>query len=180
MQLDLTHNYFEMFDLPVDFRVDQTLLHDNHQMLQSAFHPDRYINSTEQEKRLAVQQAALINEAYETLHDPVKRARYMLEVSGLELNDDHETTSDTEFLMEQIELREEMDECRTCGDPMRCCDHITGKLDQRSREFSSQFDTYFKQGELEKARQISKKMQFVHRILEQLDEYQLELETDLL
>jgi len=114
------------------------------------------------------------------LKNPVKRARYMLEVSGLEMNDDHETTSDTVFLMEQIELREEMDECRSCKDPMRCCDHITGKLDQRSKEFSTNFISLYQQGYLEQARQVSKKMQFVERILEQIDEYQLKLEDDIL
>jgi len=179
MKVDITQNYFELFGLPVDFQIDETLMHDNHQKLQLVFHPDRFINGTEQEKRLAVQKAAWINEAYEILKDPVKRARYMLEVGGLELNDDHETTGDTAFLMEQIELREEMDQCRSCTDPMRCCDHITGKLDQRSKEYSTDFESFYEKGELEEAKQVSKKMQFVQRILEQIDEYQLELENDL-
>ncbi|MCP4076464.1 MAG: Fe-S protein assembly co-chaperone HscB [Gammaproteobacteria bacterium] len=180
MQVDITQNYFELFGVPVDFHLDKDVLHAAHLKLQAAFHPDRFINGTEQEKRLAVQKAAWINEAYEVLKNPVKRARYMLEVSGLEMNDDHETTSDTAFLIEQIELREEMDECRSCKDPMRCCDHITGKLDQRSKEFSTSFISLYQQGYLEQARQVSKKMQFVERILEQIDEYQLELEDDIL
>jgi len=179
MQVDINQNYFELFGLAVDFQIDENLMHSNHQKLQSAIHPDRYVNGTDQEKRLAVQKAAWINEAYEILKDPVKRARYMLEVGGLHLNDDHETTGDTAFLMEQIELREEMDQCRSCKDPMRCCDHITGKLDQRSREYSADFEAFYQQGYLEDARQVSKKMQFVQRILEQIDEYQLDLENDL-
>ena len=180
MQVDLKQNYFELFGLTVDYQLDTKQLHAGQLKLQSAFHPDRFVNATALEKRLAVQQAAWVNEAYETLKNPVKRARYMLHVSGLEMNDEHETTSDTAFLMEQIELREEMDECRSCKDPMRCCDHITGKLDQRSKEFSSNFISLYQQGYLEQARQVSKKMQFVERILEQLDEYQLKLEDDIL
>lgn len=178
MHVDLKQNYFELFGLPVDFQIDERQLHDAHQQLQSAFHPDRFVNSTEQEKRLVVQKAAWINEAYQILHNPVSRARYMLQVSGLPMNDEHETTSDTAFLMEQIELREEMDECRSCKDPMRCCDHITGKLDQRSKEYSAEFENLFEKGELEQARQVSKKMQFVQRILDQIDDIQLELEND--
>ena len=179
MQLNFNQNYFELFGLPVDFQLDKQLLHDNHQKLQSAFHPDRFVNAGDQEKRMAVQKAAWINEAYEILHNPVKRARYMLEIAGLDMENDHETTSDTAFLMEQIELREEMDQCRSCQDPMRCCDHVTGKLDQRSREYSNQFETLYQQKKLEEARQVSKKMQFVERILEQVDDYQLELEDQL-
>ncbi len=178
MQVDFKQNYFELFGLPVDFQLDEQQLHDAHQKLQAAFHPDRYVSATDQEKRLVVQQAAWINEAYESLKNPVSRARYMLEVSGLPLNDDHETTSDTAFLMEQMELREEMDECRSCKDPMRRCDHITGKLDQRSQEYAVQFETLFEQGDLEKARQVSKKMQFVQRILDQIDDLQFELEDE--
>ena len=166
--------------MPVDFQLDEKALHAAHLKLQSAYHPDRFINATDQEKRIVVQKAAWVNEAYETLKNPVKRARYMLKVGGMELNDDHETTVDAEFLMEQIELREEMDECRSCGDPLRSCGHITGKLQQRSREFSSTFESLFEQGKLEEARQVSKKMQFVQRILEQIDEYQLDFEDHLI
>ena len=109
----------------------------------------------------------------------VARARYMLQLGGLDMNDEHETTADTAFLMEQIELREEMDQCRSCQDPMRCCDHVTGKLDQRSREYAAAFESLYEQGKFEEARQISKKMQFVARILDQIDDYQFELEEQL-
>jgi len=179
MKIDLKQNYFELFELPVDFNLDQKVLHATQQKLQSAFHPDRFVNGSEHEQRLAVQQAAWVNEAYETLKNPVKRARYMLQVGGLEFNDDHETTSDPAFLMEQIEIREELDQCRNCQDPMRICDHITGKLDRRSQEYSESFMTLYKQGYLEQARQVSRKMQFVERTLEQIDEYQFDLEEDL-
>lgn len=179
MQLDLKKNFFELFDIAVDFQLDQQQLHAAQQRLQSAYHPDRFINASDQEKRMSVQYAAHINEAYETLKNPVKRARYMLEVGGLEVHNDHESTTDTTFLMEQIELREEMDECRSCKDPMRACSHITGKLDQRSKEFSNQFELLYQQGKFEDAHQVSKKMQFVERILEQIDDIQIELEDGL-
>ena len=179
MQIDLKQNYFEMFGLPVSFKLDRQMLHAAQQKLQSTCHPDRFVTGTDQQKRLAVQQAALVNEAYETLKNPVKRARYMLEVSGLELNDDHETTTDTAFLMEQIELREELDQCQSCSDPMRRCDHITGKMDQRSSEYATHFVSLYEQGYLEQARQVTRKMQFIERILDQIDEFQFDLEEDL-
>ena len=179
MNADLQQTYFELFGLPLDFRIDSLLLHDNHLKLQTVFHPDRFAAGSDQEKRLAVQKAAWINEAFETLHNPVQRARYMLKLAGLEAND-HETTQDTAFLMEQIELREEMDQCRSCQDPMRCCDHITGKLDMRSQEYANQFESLYQQGQYEEARKVSKKMQFIERIGEQIDDYQFELEEQLL
>ena len=180
MQHAIKQNFFELFGLPVDFQLDEKELHAAHLRLQSAYHPDRFVNASDQERRIAVQNAAWVNEAYEVLKNPVKRARYMLEVGGLDLHDDQETTTDASFLMEQIELREELDECRRCQDPMRRCAHITGKLDQRSREYAVNFESLFEQGKLEEARQVSKKMQFVQRILEQIDEYQFDLEDHLI
>ncbi len=176
----LRQNFFELFGLPVDFQVDERELHTAHLKLQSAYHPDRFVTASDQEKRIAVQQAAMVNEAYEVLKNPVKRARYMLEVGGLDIQNDHETTNDAGFLMEQIEIREELDQCRNCNDPMRGCEHITRKLDRRSREYAEHFETLFEQGKLEDARQVSKKMQFVQRILEQIDEYQFDIEDHLI
>ena len=176
----LQQNYFELFGLPVDFQLDERDLHTAHLRLQSAYHPDRFVGTSDQEKRIAVQQAAMVNEAYEVLKNPVKRARYMLEVGGLDIRNDHETTNDASFLMEQIEIREELDQCRDCNDPMRGCEHITRKLDRRSREYADRFESLYRQGKLEEARQVSKKMQFVQRTLEQIDEYQFDIEDHLI
>ena len=174
--LDLKQSYFELFDLDLAFDIDFGRLHSEHHRLQAIFHPDRYVNASDQEKRLSVQQASWINEAFEVLSSPVKRARYMLELSGLELNDESETTSDTAFLMEQIAIREEIDECRSDADPLSCCDHIAKKLRSRAGQFGSEFIASFDRGQLDDARLSSRKMQFVQRILDQLTDLQIELE----
>ncbi len=177
--LDLKQSYFELFGLDLEFDIDLKQLHEKQQRLQAIFHPDRFVNASEQEKRLSVQQASWVNEGYETLSNPVKRARYMLQLSGLELNDESETTSDTVFLMEQIAIREEIDECRTNADPLSCCNHIATKLRSRSDQFGSEFVASFNGGNLEAARLTSRKMQFVQRILDQLIDLQIELEEEL-
>ncbi|GBF30054.1 co-chaperone protein HscB [bacterium MnTg03] len=174
--LDLKQSYFELFELDLTFEIDLKRLSSAQQRLQAVYHPDRFVNASEQDKRLSVQQASWINEAFETLSKPVKRARYMLELSGLELNDESETTSDTTFLMEQIALREEIEECRTNADPPGCCDHIMDKLRSKADQFGSEFIANFDQGQLDDARISSRKMQFIQRILEQLIDFQLELE----
>jgi molecular chaperone HscB len=103
----------------------------------------------------------------------------MLELSGLELNDESETTSDTSFLIEQIAIREEIDECRSDADPLSCCDHISKKLRSRAAEFGSEFIDNFNRDQLDAARLSSRKMQFVQRIQEQLMDFQFELEEGL-
>ncbi len=177
--LDLKQSYFELFGLDLEFNIDLKQLHSEQQRLQAIFHPDRFVNASEQEKRLSVQQASWVNEGYETLSNPVKRARYMLQLRGLELNDESETTSDTVFLMEQIAIREEIDECRSNADPLSCCNHIATKLRSRADQFGSEFVASFNEGNLEAARLNSRKMQFVQRILDQLMDLQIELEEEL-
>jgi len=179
MSTDFSLNYFELFGLPPKFEIDKQKLQQQQRQLQSALHPDRFVNSTAQEKRLSVQKASLVNEASMTLKDPVRRARHLLEIAGMTLNDESETTSDMAFLMEQISFREEMEECRSNADPIECCEHVTQKLNQRMQQFSGDFILAYEKEDMEQARQHSRKMQFVQRILEQLAELELELENEL-
>ncbi len=178
--LDLKQSYFELFGLLLNFDIDLKQLHSEQQRLQAVFHPDRFVNASEQEKRLSIQQAAWINQGYETLFDPVKRSRYMLALSGLELNDDSETTSDTAFLMEQIEFREDLDGCRRNSEPLDCCDGIEARLRLRADQLNSEFVRSFEAGDLDTARLGSRKMQFIQRVLDQLAELRIELEEELI
>ncbi len=176
--LDFKENYFDLFDIKTSFEVDKTALNIRQQQLQAMFHPDRYVSASEQDKRLSVQQASWVNEAYQTLKNPVKRARYLLEVSGLVLNDESQTTSDVTFLMEQIELREQLEACRTHQDPLSRCDQIEAALNSRAQNLSDEFVQFFESGDLNTARLISRKMQFIQRIQEQVAELQFELEEE--
>ncbi len=120
--------------------------------------------------------AAWINQAFETLRDPVKRSRYLLEINGAELPDDSATTSDGAFLMEQIELREQIETCREADDPDECCDRIEARLESRAAELAADFARELAAASLDAALQSSRKMQFIQRIQQQLSELRFELE----
>ena len=169
---------FRIVQTTVKFEIDLSQLHQNQQDLQAKFHPDRFVNASDQEKRLSVQQASWVNEAYQTLFNPVKRARYMLEISGIDVKDESETTSDIEFLMEQIALREQMEAVREKTDPLEECDNIIANLKLRSAEISAEFSQNFEAGKLDTARLVSRKMQFIQRILEQAMDLQFQLEEE--
>lgn len=176
--LDLSQSYFDLFKQPLNFEIDLAQVHENQQNLQAKFHPDRFVNASDLEKRLSVQQASWVNEAYQTLANPVKRARYMLEVSGQDMKDESETTSDIEFLMEQIALREQMDDVRDKQDPLEECDNIVKHLKLRSKEISDDFSNKFESGDLPAAKLVSRKMQFIQRVLEQVMDLQFQLEEE--
>ncbi len=103
--LDFSQSYFDLFEQPLRFEIDLKQIHENQQNLQTKFHPDRFVNASAEEKRLSVQQASWVNEAYQTLVNPVKRAHYLLEAIGQDMKNESETNSDVAFLMEQIALR---------------------------------------------------------------------------
>ncbi len=171
-------NYFELFGLSPIFDLDTKDLHARQQRLQAAYHPDRFAAASEQEKRLSMQMTSWINQAYDTLRDPVKRSRYLLEINGASLPDDSATTADAGFLMEQIELREAVEACRQGEDALQRSEAVARQLQQRADELASDFVGRFSAGDLDAAIDASRKMQFVQRIQAQLAELQFELETD--
>ena len=125
-------NHFELFGLPLSFEVDQQQLAERYRSLQRTVHPDRFANASDQERRLSVQRAAQINEALQTLKSPIQRARYMLELRGVEFDEQRDTAIDPLFLMEQMELREALAEIPNSADALgklgRLQDDIRAKV----------------------------------------------------
>lgn len=116
MQADFGKNYFELFGLPATYDVDSADLAARYRELQKRFHPDRFASATESERRLAMQMTSQINAAHQTLRDPVLRGRYLLGLQGVMTDEETDTRMDPAFLMEQMELREALDEARQATD----------------------------------------------------------------
>lgn len=172
MQTDFSKNYFELFEVPVAFQVDTESLALRYRELQRATHPDRFANAPDQERRMAVQQAAFVNEAYRTLKDPVARARYLLELRGTPL-DDTDTAMDPAFLMEQMELREALESVRASEDPFGTLDRIRGDIEQRERSLVEDLAVALDHGagDVEsRAKDSVRRLQFMRRLLEETEE----------
>ncbi|KLN96795.1 co-chaperone HscB [Moellerella wisconsensis] len=102
-------DYFTLFGLDPVYAIDREKLTQRYQELQRQYHPDRFATQSEQDKMQALQQAATINSAYQSLRHPLKRAEYMLSLHDYDINNEQHTMHDTAFLIEQLELREELD-----------------------------------------------------------------------
>jgi len=177
MQADFTQNHFELFGLPVDFDVDREALSLRYRDLQRAAHPDRFANASDQERRLSVQRAAQINEAFQTLKQPLSRARYLLDLKGKPL-DESDTAMDSAFLMEQMELRERIEGVRAAADPFQTLSEVRGELEERERFLVTELGTFFHEGSdhsLDQARQAVRKLQFFQKLLDEV----ADLEEDL-
>ena len=102
-------NYFSLFSLPVRYDLDTQALAGRYQDLQRQYHPDRFAAGDAKEQAQALTMAATINDAYQSLKHPLKRAEYMLLLHDIDINNEQHTMHDTAFLMEQLELREALD-----------------------------------------------------------------------
>jgi molecular chaperone HscB len=141
--LDFSKNYFELFGLPVGYIVDSAELSERYRELQRIVHPDRFANASDQERRLSVQGAALINEAYETLKDPVARGSYLLGLHGLEMDTLNESTQDMDFLMQQMELREELEGVRNQAEPYEAVLDISKRVNRQITSLVGQMAVQF-------------------------------------
>jgi molecular chaperone HscB len=99
-------DHFARLGLERVFEVDMAQLDRRYFDLQRQLHPDRFARRTAREKALSQQQAAALNEAYETLRNPLRRARYLARSLGVDLPDEGRTIDDPELLMETMERRE--------------------------------------------------------------------------
>lgn len=181
MQAELTRNYFELFGLPVSFEVDSETLSLRYRDLQRAVHPDRFANASDQERRLSVQQAALINEAFRTLKSPLARGRYLLGLHGIEI-DDTDTTMDAAFLMEQMELREQIGAVSSADDPFTALEKSRDNIESRERALVEGLKNEFDEAtpkSLELARDNVRKLQFMQRLLAELADLEEELVHNL-
>jgi len=174
--------HFDLFGLPQSFDVDTGLLDRNYRALQRSVHPDRYVNASDQERRISMQQATQINEGYQVLKDPLKRGRYLLELDGREFDDEHNTSSDTEFLMEQMELREALAGVRGSDDAMpalgRIMDRIAADIDALVDKLRGQF-ARADAVSLDAAADTLTRMQFFRRLQAEAGELEADLEDEL-
>lgn len=109
-------NHFELFQLSPRFALDRAALDAGYREVQGQVHPDRFVNATDAEKRTAMQWAVRANDAYQTLRSPMKRAAYLCELHGFGLQAESNTVMPMEFLMQQIEWREKLEDARETKD----------------------------------------------------------------
>lgn len=108
-------DYFELFGLPAQFALDEDSLDATWRQVAARVHPDRFATAGATERRVAMQWASTINDAYRTLKSPIERARYLCERAGCDLQTESNTRMDGAFLMRQMEWREQLDEVRSAN-----------------------------------------------------------------
>lgn len=176
---DPARNDFELFGLAPAFALDVDLLQSRYRDLQARHHPDRYAAGTARERREALEAATRINEAYRTLRDPRRRARYLLTLAGIDFDEERDTLADPEFLMRQLELRESLDEAQQADDPLAALDAFQGRLLREREAVLGRFAQHYAGDDLPGAKADVLQLSFFDRLLAQLEERMSSLEDVL-
>lgn len=108
-------NYFELFDIPVQFRPPVTSLKARFFSLSREFHPDYHSQADESAQMEMLEKSSLLNKAWKTLQDPDETIRYVLQLKGL-LEEEEKYTLPPAFLMEMLEINEQLAEAKMEGD----------------------------------------------------------------
>ena len=145
----LKKNYFDLFEIEIGIDININLLEKKYKYLQGLFHPDKYVNSTGHEKRLALQISSYINDGYLVLKDLIKRIEYILKINNF-YKDESNTFNDESFLTEQINYNEFLEDLQKKNkkEINNCKNEIINKtsliVDDIKKSFSnSEFDNIY-------------------------------------
>ena len=96
-------NFFTLLQLPEAFVIDLEKLDQNYQSIQKEIHPDRFASFDDEAKLESIKKTAQVNDAYQTLKSPIRRAEYLLQLNGIDIHDEKYTAVPQDFLMQQME-----------------------------------------------------------------------------
>ena len=176
--VDITKNFFELFQLPVACDVDLQLLAQRYRELQKAVHPDRFAGDGERQQRLSVQYAAFVNEAFDTLKTPLSRNIYLLRLAGSPVEMEKNTIMDPAFLMEQMELREAVAGLKDDKGPEAELERLMARVERDTDALQAEFNTCYEAGDdksLAQAEAVVRKMQFMVKLASELEQLESEL-----
>ncbi len=101
---------FTLFGLPPRHALDRAALDARWRELQGEVHPDRFVAEGAAAQRIAMQWAVRVNEAYQRLKDPLRRAAYLCELRGVPVDAERNTAMPAAFLIQQMQWREALDD----------------------------------------------------------------------
>lgn len=167
-------NYFALFQLPQQFAVDLALLDRQYRQLQAEVHPDKFVSASPAERMQSMQMATLANEAYQTLKQPTARARYLLQLQGIETDEENNTAMPTDFLMAQMEWREAMDDAKLSKD-VAALELLLSDMRQQAKALQHEIASEIVENPTQTAQTV-RKLRFIDKVSEDVNQLIAQLE----
>ena len=168
--MDFSSDHFSLFNLPPSFRVDTSVLDQRYREAQARVHPDKYVQSGDTERRLSLQWATRVNEAYQMLKKPLSRAQYLLKIRNHPIDAENNAAMPSDFLMEQMEWREAVAEARTAREQdelEQLHSRVKQRMSARYEELGALLDD---QQDYAKAADRVRRLMFLEKLLFDIDD----------
>lgn len=165
--MKLDDDDFTLLGLPRRFAQDRALVDTRWRELQAQVHPDRFAAEGAASQRIAMQWAVRVNEAYQRMKDPLKRAAYLCELNGAPIHSESNTAMPPGFLMQQMEWRESLDEAASLSDVEALADKVATHRKQALAQLQTALD---QQRDYNAAAQQVRGLMFVERFASDVDE----------
>ena len=164
--INFHQNHFELFGLPQRFQLDLAQLDEAYRAIQSQVHPDRFVGASDAERRVSMQSATQVNEAYRTLKSPLARARYLLALQGVDVASESNTAMPAEFLMQQMQWRESVEDAAHQPDALAAlARRLAGEMKDQYADLERCLD---RQDDYAPAAESVRKLMFLERLREEI------------
>ena len=168
--MDFNQDHFALLGLPRRQAVDELALEGHYRDIQARVHPDRHAHLSDTDRRLAMQWATRVNEAYLVLKSPLKRAEYLLRLLGHDPRIEYNTAMPADFLMHQMELREAVAEARRGGD----ADALDRMHRRMKKEMAAQHEALAaaldQRNDHARGAELVRQLMFQEKLLHEIDE----------
>jgi molecular chaperone HscB len=176
----MTRNHFELFALAPAYSLDTERLEHSYKELQTLVHPDRYAQAADAERRASMQWTTRVNEAYSTLKDPVQRAKHILELHGVDVGFETNTQMPTDFLLQQLETREQLEEAQQKKDSA-FLDSLRNNLLEKRKSLEAQIgESIDAKKDYAEAANLVRKLMFLQKIDDEIDAAYAAIEQEAL
>lgn len=157
-------DHFTRLGLRRAFVLDAAELDRQYFGFQRRLHPDRFATRSAREKALSQSQATALNEAYETLKDPLRRAVYLLRLAGRTVDiDQSATVTDPDLLMEAMEMREALADADTPDEVAVLAAQAEGEMEQCQADLAGAFAA----ADLDAAGRLTTRFKYLSKLAEE-------------
>lgn len=172
--MNLQADDFELFGIARQFTQDRATLDARWKVLQREAHPDKFSSQGATAQRVAMQWSVRINEAYQRLKDPLKRAAYLCELHGAPVNAHSNTAMPAPFLMQQMEWREALDEAQSAEALKTLLDEVQAYRQQLLQQCEALLDQQHAYAQaVEPVRSLMFVEKFTQDVHQRLDQFEL-------
>lgn len=166
-------NFFTLLQLPEAFDIDLETLHQNYQSIQKNIHPDRFATFDDEAKLESIKKTAQVNDAYQTLKSPIRRAEYLLQLKGINIHDEKYTAVPQDFLMQQMEWREELETHKLNKVAL---EKLAQDIQKNKNDMMNQLPSFFDdKNHLNDAIRVTRELNFIEKIEQHINDALIEI-----